>query len=185
MFVGQIVKTPYGEGIVNLIRDDKSVVVTPTSWELAAKQKPSFYLARSDASPVFSEGSAVKTSFGSGKITSIRAEDKQHIVHLDEWKLADGKSPTLYLNQDSLQRVAATEDVPTGESNERKHQEAKFMETFEKAMAHKATATEAYKNSDMEAAKQEYLSALQTLQYVSGELTNSHKAKLLEQVLQF
>ena len=49
-------------------------------------------------------GDKVNTKFGKVCVNEIRA-DKIYVVKLDNWKLANGKSPTLYLNKSSLQGI--------------------------------------------------------------------------------
>ena len=46
----------------------------------------------------------VSCTFGKGYITEIRS-DGIHVVKLDNWKLANGKSPTCYLNKASLKSI--------------------------------------------------------------------------------
>lgn len=54
------------------------------------------------ASPQFKVGDSVTCAFGSGKIEEYRSEDRIYIVKLLNWKLAQGQSPTLYLNEASI-----------------------------------------------------------------------------------
>ena len=104
MFVDQLVSTPYGDGHVIQILDNK-VVVQPLTWTMARNQRPTFYMNASDVQPLFSVGSQVQTVFGRGIIVDFRKVDRMYVVKLDNWKLADNKSPTLYLNQSSFTKL--------------------------------------------------------------------------------
>ena len=102
VYVNEAVQTPYGAGKVVSVRD-KDVVVEPLHWRMAGGQKPSFYVSKSDLSTLFTAGDAVKTQFGSGRIKEAR-EDGIYVIVLNDWKLATGKSPVLYLPVDSFTR---------------------------------------------------------------------------------
>lgn len=52
----------------------------------------------------YAVGDKVTTTFGIGSIHQIRA-DGIYVVKVDNWKLADGKSPTLYLNYSSMKLI--------------------------------------------------------------------------------
>lgn len=100
--VGQEVKTIYGRGYIESVRLDKGdYVVKLFGWKLAQKQSPTLYLAHDSIQALFSVYEPVSTVYGKGFVQSVRAKD--FVVKLDGWKLADGKSPTLYLAGDSMQ----------------------------------------------------------------------------------
>ena len=99
--LGNLVKTPYGEGIVVDFRRQQ-LVVEPTTWKMAGGQKPTFYMNPADVRPVFRVGDAVRTVYGPGEIVKIRESDGFYVVHMRDWKLASGQSPVLYLDERAL-----------------------------------------------------------------------------------
>lgn len=99
--LGNLVKTPYGEGIVVGFRRQQ-LVVEPTTWKMAGGQKPTFYMNPADVRPVFRVGDAVRTVYGPGEIVKIRESDGFYVVHMRDWKLASGQSPVLYLDERAL-----------------------------------------------------------------------------------
>ena len=102
-FIGQLVSSPYGTGKVLALRESH-LVLDPLTWKMDRNQKPTFYIQYKDATPLFSIGDQVTTFQGDGYIDSIRTEDAMYIVYLDNWKLAQGQSPTLYLQGEALSR---------------------------------------------------------------------------------
>ena len=70
--------------------------------ELAYGQKPTFYMRETEVKPLFSVNDRVTTVYGTGKVDEIRESDGVYIVTLYNWALADGKSPTLYLQGEAL-----------------------------------------------------------------------------------
>lgn len=106
-FAGQKVSTPYGEGIVREKRDTH-VVVTPTNWLLNGNQPPLFFLNPRDVTPDLRVGDEVECIYGKGSIIEIRSADNIHVVSLSNWLLANGRSPTLYLNHTQLKRTTTS-----------------------------------------------------------------------------
>ena len=104
--VGQEIKTIYGRGFIESVRLDKGdYVVKLFGWKLAQKQSPTLYLAHDAIKPLFTVFEPVSTVYGgAGFVQSVRQKD--YIVKLNNWKLANGKSPTLYLAGDSMQEAA-------------------------------------------------------------------------------
>jgi hypothetical protein len=102
-FLGQFVSTPYGTGKVLEIRDCHTVI-EPLTWQMDRDQKPTFFINHKDVTPLYSAGDLITTVYGDGYIQSIREEDAIYIVLLDHWKLAQGQSPTLYLQGQALSR---------------------------------------------------------------------------------
>lgn len=98
--IGQLVKTPYGKGKAIEIRTEH-VVVEPTTWELALGQKPTYYMNKADVTPIISPTDKVQTPYGVGFVQSVR-DDGVIIVLLENWKLATGVSPVLYLQSDNI-----------------------------------------------------------------------------------
>lgn len=124
--VGDGVKSIYGNGIVEEVRNDGAIIFTLKNWELAYGSKVRCFLnasavtaddssssVTSSATPPapssaqsstskFTSGSAVSTPYGEGVITSVRESD--YVVQLtkDTWELAYGQRPTLYLADNNL-----------------------------------------------------------------------------------
>ena len=167
MFAGMLVSTPYGQGeIVELRKTDDSLIhciVSPTSWLMTGGQKPTFYLNIKDAKPLYGVDQNVSTVYGSGTVTEIREADQIFVVRLESWKLADGKSPTLFLNQSALSLPALRDEAAI----EKQKQSEKFDAVLAKALAAKNDATAAFKKSDMMTARSHYLLALETMQVYS------------------
>jgi len=108
MFVKQKVQTPYGNGFIKEIRPN-DIVVQPTAWALANDQKPVFYMNPKDVKPLFAKGDLVSSVFGTGKIIDIRENDGIYVITAMNWLLADGKSPTFFMNDDSFKKLPPTE----------------------------------------------------------------------------
>lgn len=174
MFIGQLVLTPYGEGeILNI--NNEHITIQPTNWLLAQNQKPKFYINLKDVQPKFSIGSVIKCSFGEGLITSIRDKDGIYVIKLNNWKLADGKSPILYLNQSSITMsdIEKKNDKPID----------KCEDSLEKSLKLKNEGNENFKKSNILEARLNYMQALETLQLVKGDLSNLQKSQLFEQTV--
>ena len=134
--IGQKVRCSFGVGVLKGIREDGAHIVTLDNWALANGKSPVLFLNRASVSlteseaavavaPVASDlviGQKVRCSFGVGVLKGIRA-DGAHIVTLDSWALANGKSPVLYLNRASVSlteaeaaiAVAASSDLVVGQ----------------------------------------------------------------------
>ena len=107
---GDSVSTVWGSGKVQSFREsDGLYVVLLDDWKLAQGQSPTLYLGADSMKEiksidVFVEGDAVNTVWGTGKVQQFRESDNMFIVLLDNWKLAQGQSPTLYLGADSMKK---------------------------------------------------------------------------------
>ena len=53
----------------------------------------------------FKEGDEVMTVYGQGKVFKVREATNDLVVKLNDWKLAQGQSPTLYLNKEAVVKV--------------------------------------------------------------------------------
>jgi tetratricopeptide (TPR) repeat protein len=179
LFVGQLVSTPYGDGLVLQIIDDK-VVVQPITWIMAQNQRPTFYMNSKDVQPLFNVGSPVQSVYGRGTITAFRESDRMFVITLDNWKLADGKSPTLYLNSASFSKVKTE---PFVAANTVSASEKQFNLDLAAAIEFKSEATALFKNGDIVAARLKYMSALETLQKAKDGLSNKQKSSLFEQTV--
>lgn len=160
--IHQKVKTPYGTAIVEKIdirtndRAEKYLVYVarPTSWKLANNLAPRFYLNPNDVKPFFQVGDEITTVFGAGKIINHRDEDNIYIVQLDNWKLATGKSPTLYLNQDAIAHAIKKEKI---------NEQFSFDVLYKKATEAKEKAKTLYQEKKFFEAKVEYAKALEVI----------------------
>jgi hypothetical protein len=156
-FVNQTVITPYGEGKISQIREN-DVVVIPTKWLMACGQKPTFYLNVKDVKPYFGIGDSIECSFGKGSVSSIRNCDGIYVILLDNWKLATGTSPTLFLNESSLSKPAKlVEEVTVKKSNY-------TAECLAKSQVAKDEAAAFFKKSELFNARSKYLESVESLQ---------------------
>lgn len=175
LFKSQSVLTPYGEGIIESIRDE-AIVVKPTKWKLAGGQTPTFYLNRKDVKPKYAVGDIVTTSYGQAKISGIRQEDGMFIVLLVDWKLATSKCPTLYIKESAF--------LPTDEKKNIISKEEKFdmfTSCVAKANAAKAKAGNFFKGGQIEKAKENYILCLKAIEILSSDiLSNKQRAKVFD-----
>jgi hypothetical protein len=146
MFVNQTVVTPYGQGKIVQISDGR-ITVVPTGWDLANGQKPTFYMNPKDIQPVFAIGEVVMSHFGKGRIVDIRESDNIYVVNTTEWTLANGKAPTLYLNDSSLKKIPPSE----------------FDIAMKKALVVKEQAKELYTAKKFNDAKVKYAAAIDVI----------------------
>jgi hypothetical protein len=114
------VDTVWGSGRVQSYRaSDGLYIVLLDHWKLAQGQSPTLYLGADSmkkAANVFNAGDSVSTVWGVGKVQSRRASDGLYVVLLDEWKLAQGQSPTLYLGAESMTLSTVAPLFQTGDS---------------------------------------------------------------------
>lgn len=103
-FYGQTVLTPYGECVYVSSDPMNSGILklNPLNWTLSKCQIPIFFLHKDNVKPLFKESTIVYTIFGKGCIKSVPDVDNIFIVELLHWKLADHKSPVLYLQESAL-----------------------------------------------------------------------------------
>lgn len=143
MFVNQSVVTPYGQGKIFQFSNDK-ISVIPTGWDLANGQKPTFYMNPKDVQPLYAVGETVMSHFGRGRIVEIRENDNIYVVNTTDWFLANGKAPTLYLNDSSIKKIHPSE----------------FDVAFKKALLMKEQAKEFYVSKKFNDAKLKYAAAV-------------------------
>ena len=175
--IGNKVNTPYGRGVI--IEDRGNIVVVkPNSWVLANNKPPTFYLNIKDVT-FFEIGDKVTTSFGTGLINDIR-QDGVHVVTLNNWSLANGKSPTLYLNQSSIKPSQVTNQTPAITTPMEKSNEPKMktideilLESLDKALSYKSKATELFKAKQYEKSRAMYMQALNVLRVSYKSYYNS------------
>jgi hypothetical protein len=65
----------------------------------------------------FTSGDEVNTVWGAGKVQRFRQSDGLYVVLLDNWKLAQGQSPTLYLGADSMEAKAPKNKTTADKNN--------------------------------------------------------------------
>lgn len=82
--------------IPNLINDEKCVNNLVNEGTINQRLNPQ------DIKPTFKIGDEVRSIFGSGVINEIRQTDSIYVITLDNWFLATGKSPVLYLQSQSF-----------------------------------------------------------------------------------
>ena len=166
----QKVTTPYGEGIYLGLSDDPEIIkVQPTTWTMARETKPTFFMNPKDVKPLYSIGTPVFLTYGNGTIIEYRESDNMYTVELLNWKLAQGQSPSLYLQECSLSTVPiivskakedslAVEDIP-------KPPGPSYADTcITNAIVIKEEAGTFYKKMDYQTAKEKYLKALEAIQ---------------------
>lgn len=159
VFVKQTVITPYGKGIVEQVTEGK-ITVRPSNWLLANDQQPIFYMNPKDVKPFFNVGDQIKCAFGFGVIDSIRDGDGIYVATLTNWALADGKSPTLYLNEQALTKEVAEKE---------KKPEKKligFNDVYPQSLQIKDTAKDLFQEKRYTEAKIKYLEALEKMRVI-------------------
>ena len=155
-FVGQEVISPYGKGTIKQIREhDNMVLVEPLTWLLANNKPPVFYMNPKDITPLYAVGDSLTCPFGNGKLYEIR-NDGIYVVKLETWKLATGKSPTLYLNKSSIKHCKVISNVDLSK-------QSFIEECLQTSYKHKAEATRLFATKQYETAKNKYFEALTAL----------------------
>lgn len=167
-FNNQNVTTPYGNGtFLGPSENPNIIVVQPTGWTMARETKPTFYLNPKDVKPLFAVGSAIYTIFGEGTIIEFRELDCMYVVTLAKWKLAQGQSPSLYLQESSM---SITPLIPAFKKTLPVELVAEpvrvpYAETcIANAIAIKDEAGIFYSNKDYATARDKYLKALEAIQ---------------------
>lgn len=174
---GAEVECAYGRGLLRKIRDDGVFEVQLTSWTLAGGVSPVAYL-QADAlrgphgkalqrHPEFAVGDIVSTAFGEAVIVKTRW-DGVFELKPTAWKLANGASPVLYLQEHAMKRMQKTKA------------EASVQESIERGNTYKAEGNELFKAKKYEEAALSYLRALNVLRFVPEDLKNSEKAQIIE-----
>ena len=116
-------------------------------------------------------GSNVSTSYGDGKVVGIRSADNMYEIELKNWVLAQGQSPKLFAQLESLSGTSSNGEQ--AESNDVK----KAMAT---AVAFKDEAGNLFRAKDFEGAKLKYLEALNAMKHLGEGLDNDQKAVVFE-----
>lgn len=168
LFLNQNVITPYGKGVyLGPSKNPDIIKVQPTNWVMARETKPTFFMNPKDVKPLFVIGSLVSLTYGDGVITGFRESDCMYIIELSNWRLAQGQSPSLYLQESALSLT------PTNDESERNQVKeivpepprTSYAETcIANAILIKEEAGIFYKKMDYNAAKDKYLKALEAIQ---------------------
>jgi hypothetical protein len=116
-----------------------------------------------DVKPYYNIDDEVQCSFGLGKVVSIRDSDGIYVVTLNNWKLANNKSPTLYLNEASLSQ-------PKPKTSASK---VTFASVYSTALSVKDAAKDLYVAKKFYDAKIKYTEAIQVLRVSSANVTIS------------
>lgn len=157
-FIDQEVSTPYGPGRVIGLRGPMGkdqVIVEPSTWTLAAGQRPKFYMNPSDVTPKLLIGDEITSGYGKGKIEEIR-EDGIYIVSLVDWVLANKKSPKAYLSASSISKFQPKSQQETFN--------ASFAAANARAMQSKEQGSLHYKAQEFMQAKLKYGEAMGIMQ---------------------
>lgn len=146
---------------------------SPSSSSSSSPSSPTPSLSSSTIAPAALDlvvSSHVKTVFGVGIIKDIRASDNVYIVELLHWKLADSKSPVLYMQKESLQYHSI---------------KSKFALILDDVNELKRNAGQAFATSEYNIAKSIYEDALIRIKNHGNieSLTNNEKALLFEFVI--
>lgn len=103
---GDIVDSMYGRCKVDSATSSSLFRCTPLHWRLAMSCVPVFNLNPESMKKVdLVAGTAVRTGYGGkGTIDEVRSVSGvlHYIVSLKTWKLAQGQSPILYLEKNSV-----------------------------------------------------------------------------------
>ena len=113
-FPGTVVTTTYGPSKILQIRGDGVHIARPINWKLANNTKATLYLNPEckgfkekmmslTMTPGFNEGDEVMTVYGEGFVEKKRKTDL--VVKLNNWKLAQGQSPTCYLAPSAVVKI--------------------------------------------------------------------------------
>jgi tetratricopeptide (TPR) repeat protein len=175
MFAGQKVLTPYGEStVLDVSRGDEITVCEPNQWKLATSRPPTYYLNRKDVRPYFAVGDQISCAWGRGLVQEIRS-DAVYVITLENWKLADGKSPTLYLQESALSKVLPKKD---------KKKKNTLEESLKKAIALKGDAGKLFSAGKYTEAREKYFESLTAMHAQKAEeLSTRERAMVFEQTV--
>ena len=115
------------------------------------------------------------TSYGEGNVVGIREDDGMYEIELDRWTLAQGQSPKLFAQLESLSEIPSAISS-TGE-NAASNDVEKAMAA---AAAFKDVAGNLFRAKDFEGSKLKYLEALNAIKHLGEGLDNDKKAIVFE-----
>jgi hypothetical protein len=108
-FPNTTVLTTYGPARIESIRSDNVHIAKPINWKLANNSVATLYLQpdgiQLHQTPAFHGDDEVMTVYGQGFVEKKREETNDLVIKLRDWKLAQGQSPTLYLNYASAVKI--------------------------------------------------------------------------------
>ena len=168
-FHHQNVETPYGKAIYLGLSENPDIIkVQPTGWTMARETKPTFYMNPKDVHATFSVGSTVFVTYGEGVITEFRKTDSMYLIKLTNWKLAQGQSPSLFLQESALSLVpivSAFEKSNSKKLSAPERPRISYADTcIANAIAIKEEAGNFYKKMDFASARDKYSKALEAVQ---------------------
>lgn len=95
------------------IRADGSHIAKPINWKLANGAVATLYLqpdgVKLTHTPGFVEGDEVMTIYGQGHVEKVREKEGDLVVKLKYWALAQGQSPTCYLDPAGVVKIPGVE----------------------------------------------------------------------------
>lgn len=187
-----VIETPYGRCVVQETRP--KLVCIPVAWELAeySASQPRFYLNDESISQIqYKVGDRVWSQYGGeGEIIEVR--EQHFVVTLKNWQLADGKSPTQYLQYSAiipLENRVKVENVKNKaassavEQSEEKKKAKELREGIDMAAALKVKAAKLFKGESYGDARQGYLDALELMNKLGYEMPDHFRAEVLEHTI--
>lgn len=106
---GTVVKTTYGPAQMMKVRADNVHIARPINWKLANSTTATLYLQPEAIELThtkgFNEGDEVMTVYGQGYIQAKREVEGDLVVLLRNWALAQGQSPTCYLQASACVKI--------------------------------------------------------------------------------
>lgn len=104
-----MVSTPFGPSQVQKVRADNIHIARPLNWKLANDTAATLYLQpqviQLTQTAGLNEGDEVMTVYGQGYVKAKRVAEKDVVVLLRNWKLAQGQSPTCYLHESACVKI--------------------------------------------------------------------------------
>ena len=105
--------TPFGPAHLKSVRADNMHIAKPLNWKLANDTVATMYLqpevVKVTQTPGFNEGDEVMTVYGQGYIKAKRENKGDLVVLLRNWALAQGQSPTCYLQPSACVKIPGLE----------------------------------------------------------------------------
>ena len=190
-----VVETPYGRCVVrDQAAGQNKLLCTPITWQLAeySSSQPKFYMNEESISPVkYAAGDLVWSQYGGeGKVE--RVTESHLVVTLKNWQLADGKSPTQYLQNEAVVPLSdhdfvektKMDVVKEKEKNDpKKKRDTELREGIDKAVALKNEAASHFKKSDFSNAQKSYLQALEFMNKMGYDMPDPFRAEVLEHTI--
>jgi hypothetical protein len=113
-------------------------------------------------------------------VAEFRDSDRMFSVELFDWKLANGKSPTLYGQQSSLSLKPFAHAGSHTDSVDGLTEKSNSEKSLDKALKLKEEAGELFRAKNYEGAKDKYLESLRSMEYMAEEYSNEQKALAFE-----